>query len=353
MAVFRKSLAARIFLAIAATAVLIIAIMALLVALSMRDGFARYLLRAELTRFDDLERALILVHDADAPGWPKLTADPGAWKDFVRQHFDPRGLRPGPPFGAPPSPRPPTGAPPPPRPPGGDPLVIEERLVLLGSDGSRIVGAANRPGLFEQRKICADADCSGESLLGYIGLNVPHFSATGGDAFFLRRQYVSLALSALIAVLVSAVVAFFVARQILAPIRQLELGANKLASGNYTTRIPQNSTDELGQVIDNLLQNALHDTNAPAGIRIHAQDAPYTLNLIVEDTPPGRSDADLPRLFDRFFCTEGSRSRALGGSGLGLSVSKAIVEAHGGTITAKPSGLGGLRITMSFLKDLA
>ena len=58
MSLFRNSLAARIFLAIAATAGLIVVVMGLLVALSVRDGFARYLLRAELTRYDDLEQAI-------------------------------------------------------------------------------------------------------------------------------------------------------------------------------------------------------------------------------------------------------------------------------------------------------
>lgn len=89
------SLTIKIFLVIAATAVLVIGTMALLVALSMRDGFSQYLLRGELIRFNTLARELALAHDPEAPGWPELAADPEAWHSFVRAHFAPPG-RPGP-----------------------------------------------------------------------------------------------------------------------------------------------------------------------------------------------------------------------------------------------------------------
>ena len=71
------------------------------------------------------------------------------------------------------------------------------------------------------------------------------------------------------------------------------------------------------------------------------------LLITVEDSAPAPRDGDLPRLFDRFFRGEASRDRGSGGSGLGLSICKAIVEAHGGTIAASPSPLGGLRVTVA------
>jgi two-component system, OmpR family, sensor histidine kinase BaeS len=55
----------------------------------------------------------------------------------------------------------------------------------------------------------------------------------------------------------------------------------------------------------------------------------------------------LPKLFDRLFRVETSRNRADGGAGLGLAICKNIAEAHGGTITASASPLGGLRITLT------
>ena len=85
------SLTTKIFLAIAATAALVICTMSVLVALSMRDGFSQYLLRGELVRFNKLVQELALAYDPDAPGWPDLAGDPRAWNDFVRLNFAPPG----------------------------------------------------------------------------------------------------------------------------------------------------------------------------------------------------------------------------------------------------------------------
>jgi len=63
-----------------------------------------------------------------------------------------------------------------------------------------------------------------------------------------------------------------------------------------------------------------------------------------EDSEPGVPAEALPRLFDRFFRVEHSRSRESGGSGLGLAICKSIVEAHGGSIVARSSELGGVLI---------
>ena len=57
---------------------------------------------------------------------------------------------------------------------------------------------------------------------------------------------------------------------------------------------------------------------------------------------------DLPRLTERLYRVEGSRSQAGGGSGLGLAIARAIVEGQGGTLTAGPSHLGGLAIRLAF-----
>uniref|UniRef100_C5CY15 histidine kinase n=1 Tax=Variovorax paradoxus (strain S110) TaxID=543728 RepID=C5CY15_VARPS len=107
----------------------------------------------------------------------------------------------------------------------------------------------------------------------------------------------------------------------------------------------------LHQVFMNLLENTLAYTDAGGRLRIGATvDGAWTgnsLTLQFDDSAPGVAEAELPRLFDRLFRGESSRSRELGGSGLGLSICRAAIEAHGGTIDAQASELGGLRVTIT------
>jgi two-component system sensor histidine kinase BaeS len=100
----------------------------------------------------------------------------------------------------------------------------------------------------------------------------------------------------------------------------------------------------LTQLVDNLLANARHYTNAPGRVRVEVAAVERRAQLIVEDTEPGVPAASLPRLFERLYRVESSRARSAGGAGLGLSICRAIVDAHGGTIEAQHSLLGGLRI---------
>ena len=103
----------------------------------------------------------------------------------------------------------------------------------------------------------------------------------------------------------------------------------------------------IAQVIDNLLQNTRRYTDVPGQVRLRIFGRDGFAHLSIADTPPAPPKDVLPRIFDRFSRAEESRSRALGGSGLGLSVCKAIVEAHGGTISAAASDLGGLSVTFT------
>jgi two-component system sensor histidine kinase BaeS len=106
----------------------------------------------------------------------------------------------------------------------------------------------------------------------------------------------------------------------------------------------------LHQVFMNLLDNTLSYTDAGGTLRIGAavegSAGAQRLVLRFDDSAPGVAAHELPMLFERLFRADGSRSRALGGSGLGLSICRAMVEAHGGEIDASASPLGGLRITL-------
>jgi two-component system sensor histidine kinase BaeS len=107
----------------------------------------------------------------------------------------------------------------------------------------------------------------------------------------------------------------------------------------------------LHQVFMNLLENTLGYTDPGGTLKLEARidtaDGTPLLILFFDDSAPGPSSAEIPRLFERLFRGETSRSRATGGSGLGLSICRTIVEAHDGTIDASPSPQGGLRITLT------
>ena len=88
----------------------------------------------------------------------------------------------------------------------------------------------------------------------------------------------------------------------------------------------------LSQVIANLLSNALKYTDENGKITISVKRKKDIAELVVEDTGIGISKEDRERVFERFYRTDKSRTRKTGGAGIGLSITKAIVLSHGGTI---------------------
>jgi histidine kinase len=91
----------------------------------------------------------------------------------------------------------------------------------------------------------------------------------------------------------------------------------------------------IGQVISNLLTNALRYTPAGGTIELGVRVNGNMATVWVRDTGPGIPPEALPRIFDRFYRVDPSRSRISGGTGLGLAIAKHFVEAHGGTIRAE------------------
>jgi signal transduction histidine kinase len=92
--------------------------------------------------------------------------------------------------------------------------------------------------------------------------------------------------------------------------------------------------DRLEQALQNLAANALRHTPDGGRVSLIASAAPNGVSITVHDTGPGIAPEHLPLIFDRFYKSDASR-KAAGGSGLGLSIVKAIVERHGGSITAR------------------
>lgn len=99
--------------------------------------------------------------------------------------------------------------------------------------------------------------------------------------------------------------------------------------------------DRLQQVAANLIDNATRVTPSGGVVRVTLADRAGSATMSVQDAGPGIRPEDLPHLFERFYRTQPSRERRSGGAGLGLAIASAIVEAHGGTITASNGQAGG------------
>lgn len=99
----------------------------------------------------------------------------------------------------------------------------------------------------------------------------------------------------------------------------------------------------LRRVIDNLLDNAakFSEPDQPIELEGHASSTPPTLEITVRDRGIGIGPAELERVFEPFYRSDRSRSRATGGVGLGLTVVRRIVLAHGGTVSVQSSPAQG------------
>lgn len=100
----------------------------------------------------------------------------------------------------------------------------------------------------------------------------------------------------------------------------------------------------LMQVVTNLVENSVRYTDARGSIVVALRKDGESAELCIEDSAPGVPDGAHVRLFERLYRVDQARSRGRGGSGLGLSICKSIIEAHEGRILAMPSSLGGLKI---------
>jgi signal transduction histidine kinase len=90
--------------------------------------------------------------------------------------------------------------------------------------------------------------------------------------------------------------------------------------------------DRLEQVVDNIVANALRHTPEGGSVRLTAEGRGESVVLAVTDSGSGIAAEHLPHVFERFYKVDGARTNGPSGSGLGLSIAKAIVGHHGGTI---------------------
>jgi two-component system sensor histidine kinase BaeS len=156
------------------------------------------------------------------------------------------------------------------------------------------------------------------------------------DAGQLRLQVASLDLSAFLREIVEA-------HRLQAQERKVSLTLEMAPS----LPIVQADRDRLAQVMGNLLGNALRYVSAGGHIRVRAVDRGREVIVAVADDGPGIPSQDLPHLFERFWRGDRARRRATGGSGLGLTIARSLVEAHGGCIWAESVEEQGSTFTFS------
>ena len=104
----------------------------------------------------------------------------------------------------------------------------------------------------------------------------------------------------------------------------------------------------LEQALQNLAANALRHTPKGGRVALAAAFEEGAIVVTVSDTGSGIAAEHLPHVFDRFYKVDPSRTGEAAGSGLGLSIVKAIVERHGGTVTATSRPGGGTTFTLTF-----
>ncbi len=125
--------------------------------------------------------------------------------------------------------------------------------------------------------------------------------------------------------------------------------ANVIASKETTVEIAMapdartitSDPAKLHDVLRNLLENAINYSPEQGVVRVETERSDSGITLAVLDTGPGIPAADLTRVFERFYRVDKSRSRAPGGTGIGLAIVKHLVELLGGTVTASNRDEGG------------
>jgi signal transduction histidine kinase len=106
------------------------------------------------------------------------------------------------------------------------------------------------------------------------------------------------------------------------------------------------NAESLRSMLSNLIDNALSYTESGGSVTVNLAAQPNSVTLSVEDSGIGIPAESIDHLFERFYRVDKSRSRAVGGSGLGLSIVKAIVDNHHGTIRVESQPGVGTKFTI-------
>ncbi len=120
-------------------------------------------------------------------------------------------------------------------------------------------------------------------------------------------------------------------------------------SASLPATLPEVNIDShrIKQVLYNLLDNAVAHTGPEGRITVTAWEEEDRVYISVADTGEGIPAEDLPLIFERFYRVDKSRTRSTGGTGLGLTIVKRLVEAHGGRIDVRSKPGQGATFTFS------
>lgn len=112
-------------------------------------------------------------------------------------------------------------------------------------------------------------------------------------------------------------------------LKRKSIKAENILSGGLIVKADKN---KIGQVLTNLIDNAIKFNQEKGSVKIYSQDLDDKIKIFVEDSGIGVPEKDIPRIFERFYRVDKARSRELGGTGLGLSIVKHTIELHGGNV---------------------
>jgi len=136
--------------------------------------------------------------------------------------------------------------------------------------------------------------------------------------------------------------------QAVAPVQAQAKAKGVLVSVDLPQLPPVNiDPHRISQVLRNLLENAVAHTAKGDTITVTAQQEDKQVKVSVTDTGEGIPPEDIPNVFERFYRVDKSRTRATGGSGLGLTIAKRLVEAHGGKIEVQSEPGKGSRFAFT------
>ena len=118
-------------------------------------------------------------------------------------------------------------------------------------------------------------------------------------------------------------------------------------------RMVEADEDKISQVFINLISNALKYTPSGGKVEIKIGSNAGHTDISVSDTGIGIAPEDLPQIFERFYRTDKSRSRLTGGSGIGLTIAKSIIDAHHGsiTVTSEPDKGSVFTVTLPISRE--